>query len=99
MNQPKRLLVVEIRTLDNPGFDSSQLSTLTAFSDSQQLYLSSDMESIRTAILDAIVHLGSNYRHPLYFDVQVLPRDEMDASEHSPQRRRRRRRRRTQTFN
>lgn len=92
MNQPKRLLVVEIRTMDNPGFDSSQLSTLTAFGDSQQLYLSSDLELIRSAILDAILHLGSNYRHPLYFDVQVVPRDEIDASEHNPRRRRRRRR-------
>ncbi len=100
MNQPARILVVEIRTLDNPGFDSSQLSTLTYFGDSQRLYLSSDLEIITTAILDAIVHLGSNYRHPLLFDVQVLTGDRIDACEHSPRRRRRRRRStRTQTIN
>ncbi len=98
MNQPERILVIEIRTMDNPGFDSTQLSTLTAFSDSQRLYLSSDLEIIRTAILDAIVHLGSNYRHPLLFDVQVLTGDQIDASEHSP-RRRKRRRRATPTIN
>lgn len=79
MNQPQRILVVEIRTMDNPGLDRSQLSTLTAFDDSSQLYLSSNLESIKSAILDAIVHLGNNYRHPLLYNVQVIPGSEMDA--------------------
>ncbi|HEY9768578.1 MAG TPA: hypothetical protein V6C71_08730 [Coleofasciculaceae cyanobacterium] len=89
MNQPSRLLVVEIRTIDNPGFDLAQLSTLTYFGDSQRLYLSDDLESIRTAIVDAILDLGSNYRHPLLFDVQVI--NASIASNHRPQRQRRRR--------
>ena len=80
MNQPQRILVVEIRTINNPGLNRSQLSTLTAFSDSKQLYLSSNLESIKSAILDAIVHLGNNFRHPLLYDVQIIPGNEMDAT-------------------
>lgn len=80
MNQPERILTIEIRTMDNPGFDSTQLSTLTAFSDSSNnLYLASNLKPLKPLILEAIIHLGSNYRHPLLFNVQVLPGDEIDA--------------------
>ena len=79
MTKPQRIVVIEIKTMDNPGLDSSQLATLTAFSNSNQIYLGSEIEPIKLAILDAIVHLGSNYRHPLLFNVQVLPGDKMDA--------------------
>ncbi len=79
MNQPERILVVEIKTMDNPGFDSTQLSTLTAFSDSNNFYLGSNLELLKSVIIEAIIHLGSNYRHPLLFNVQVLPGDEIDA--------------------
>ncbi len=37
------------------------------------------IELIVKAILEAIPCLGSNYRHPLLFNVQVLPGDEIDA--------------------
>ena len=90
MSQPERILVVEIKTADNPDLDTSQLSTLTFHQDTGKLYLRSEFEEIKSAITDAIVRLGSNYRHPLFFDVQVIP-DE-SKSEDPPNRRRRRRR-------
>ena len=68
MTTPQRILIVEIRTLDNPDLDSSQLSTLIAHREQGRLYLDS-IDAIRSAIVDGIVHLGSNYRHPLLFDV------------------------------
>lgn len=79
MNQPQRLIVIEIRTIDNPGLDSSQLSTIKAFESSHGLYLSWDVEPLKQAILDAVVHLGSNYRHPLLYSVQVVPGDKADS--------------------
>ena len=69
MNKPKRILIIEIKTLDNPNLDNSQLSTLTFHQDTGKLYLRSDFEEIKSAIADAVLCLGSNYRHPLYFDV------------------------------
>ena len=84
MNLQKRLLVVEVKTIDNPGLDRSQLSTITAFSNLGQLYLSEDsgLEFIKSAIIEAVIHLGSNYRHPLLFNVQIVPGDELDAFFH-----------------
>ena len=29
MNEPERILIIEIKTADNPDLDNSQLSTLT----------------------------------------------------------------------
>ena len=69
MNKPKRILIIEIKTIDNPDLDSSQLSTLTFNQERGKLYLSSDFEEIKSAIVDAVLCLGSNYRHPLHFDV------------------------------
>ena len=97
MTQPKRILVVEIRTEDNPGIDSSQLSMLTAHREKGRIYLDS-IDTIKSAVIDGIVHLGSNFRHPLLFDVQVVPGDELDAAEPNPDKppsksRRRRKRR------
>lgn len=80
MTQPKRILVVEIKAIKNPGLDSSQLSRLTAHSNKGKLYLSS-IDAIKSAVIDGIVHLGSNFRHPLLFDVQVIPGDEPDTNE------------------
>ena len=37
------------------------------------------IEEIKRAILGIIPHLGSNYRHPLLFDVQILPGGRIDA--------------------
>ena len=93
MNTPERILIIEIKTAENPDLDSSQLSTLTFHQDTGKLYLRSDFEEIKSAITDAVLCLGSNYRHPLHFNVQVIP-DE-SKSDNSPTRRRRRRRRRS----
>ena len=99
MNDPKRILVIEIKTMDNPGFDSSQLSTIKFFETTDKYQINLNYKQIGSAIIDAILRLGSNYRHPLHFDVQVLPGDELDTSDpqvdKSPTTRRRRRRRKT----
>ena len=97
--QPKRILVVEIRTADNPGFDSSQLSTIKLFETTDKYQVDLNYKQIGSAIIDAILRLGSNYRHPLLYDVQVIAGDDLDTSkpqlDKSPPRRRRRRRRKT----
>ena len=91
-----RIIVLEIRTIDNPGFDQAQISSLVLREAENGFCLESSwIDSISSAITDAIVHLGSNYRHPLYFDVQVLPREDIDTTiDSTPPKRRRRRRRR-----
>jgi len=90
---PQRILVIEIKTADNPSLDSSQMSTLTFHQNTGKLYLRSDFEEIKSAISDAVLCLGSNYRHPLYFDVQVIP--DKSKSDNPSNRRRRRRRRKS----
>jgi len=85
MNQPQRILTVEIRTEQNPNFHSSQMPTLTFLQDGENLYLKSDIKQIISAIVDAVLHLGSNYRHPLYFNVQVIP---AECKSDNPNRRR-----------
>ena len=89
---PQRILVIEIKTIDNPGLDDSQISTITFHQETGKLYLRSHVEQVRSAITDAVVHLGSNYRHPLHFDVQVIP-DESKSDNPCTRRRRRRKRR------
>ena len=97
MDANKPILIIEIRTEQNPNLDSSELSTIIAHRNRGELYLeSSDIEQIKSVIADAITHLGSNYRHPLYFDVQVIPGDDIDSinpefDQSSPKRQRRRR--------
>jgi len=91
MNKPKRILIIEIKTAENPDLDSSQLSKLTFQNDRDILHLNSDIEQIKSAIENAVLRLGSNYRHPLYFNVQVIP-DESKSDNPSNRKRRRRRR-------
>ena len=90
-SQPQRILIIEIKTADNPDLDGSQLSTLTFHKERGKLHLRSSIEEIQFAITDAIVHLGSNYRHPLHYDVQVIP--DKSKSDNPSNRKRRRRRR------
>lgn len=93
----ERIIVVEIKTIDNPGFDSSQLRTINLYEGKEVFYLGfSWVDLIWQAIADAIVRLGSNFRHPLLFRVQVIPYQEADTTtvDYSPPRRKRRRRRR-----
>lgn len=94
MNPSKQILVVEIKTIDSAEFDTQQLSggqhsreahelrpqKMIIYRNSRNRYfLFTGIEKIRTAILDAIPRFGSNYHHPLLFDVQILPGNEMDA--------------------
>ena len=90
MNQ--RILVVEIKTIENPDLDSSQLSEITFHQETGKIYLSSHVEQIRSAIENAVLRLGSNYRHPLYFDVQVIPAESRSDNPSNGRRRRRKRR-------
>jgi len=100
--QPQRILVIEIKTIDNPGFDSSQLSTIKFFDTSAEYKVDLSYKQIGSAIIDAILRLGSNYRHPLLYDVQIIPGDGTDTSDpqldKSPTRRRRRRRRKANSW-
>lgn len=92
MSQPKRILIVEIRTIDNPGFDSSQINSITIDEVGGELFLDfSFLDSIASAVFDGVVSLGSNFRHPLLFFVQVVPGNSQKSNK-PPSRRRRRRR-------
>ena len=78
--QPQQILIVEIKTVESASINTEQLHSMVIYVDSNHNYfLSTGIERIKSAILDAIVHLGSNYRHPLLFKVQVVPGDEQNA--------------------
>ena len=80
MNSPNRTLIVEVKTVENSRFDPAQTSPLIVYQDaSSNYYLATGNSQIEAAILAAIPHLGSNYRHPLLFDVQVLPGSRISA--------------------
>ena len=79
MNQ-RKLIIVEVKMADDDDFDLSQVNSLTIYQDSENHYhFVGNLKEIQRAIGDAIVHLGNNYRHPLIYDVQVIPGNEMDA--------------------
>jgi hypothetical protein len=74
------LICVEIKTieasLNNPAPDS----TLTIFCDPQNnCFVGSDLDQVKTAILGAIPHLGTNFRYPLFFNLQIKSGDRTDA--------------------
>ena len=74
------LLSVEIKTIKPNLNDLEAHSTLTIFCNSQdQCFIAKGLDEIKTAIIGAIPHLGTNSRHPLLFDVQILPGDKTDA--------------------
>ena len=82
MNQSQRILVVEIRTMDNSNLEPSQISSITVYENSGSYYLTLDLSQIRAVIIEAvktIISLGNNYRHPLYFDVQIVPGSGMET--------------------
>ena len=99
MSDPQRILVIEIKTIDNPGLDSSQISTMQ-FREEHNIYcLAFDRDKVELAVVDGIFNLDNNYRHPLYFHVQPLPDNgknvdncEQTVDMSSARRRRRRRR-------
>ena len=80
MNSPNRTLIVEVRTIEHSNFDPVQTSPLIVYQDaSSNYYLATGNFQPKRAIQAAIPHLGSNYRHPLLFDVQVLPGSRISA--------------------
>ena len=80
MNSPNRTLIVEIRTVERSQFNSVQTSPLIVYQDaSSNYYLATGNSQIERAILAAVPRLGSNYRHPLLFDVQVISSNKIDA--------------------
>lgn len=82
MNQSQRILAIEIRTMDNSNLEPSQISSITIYENSGSYYLTLDLSQIRAVIIEAvktIISLGNNYRHPLYFDVQIVPGSGMET--------------------
>ena len=80
INSPNRTLIVEVKTVERSNFDPAQTSPLIVYLDSNNNYfISTGNSQIERAILAAIPRLGSNYRHPLLFDVQVISGDEGEA--------------------
>jgi len=77
----RKLLIVEIRVVNETDFDPSQVVPITFYQDARNQYHSAnDLKEIKRAMADAVVHFGNNFRHPLLFDVQVVPGDEVDAA-------------------
>lgn len=89
----RQIIVVEV-TRTNSSFNKSQTIPLTIFFDQNDNYYLSiqQLERIKSKIIE-VVKLGSNYRHPLLFDVQIVPGDGTDAiissAARSPKRKRR----------
>jgi hypothetical protein len=80
MLQRSPLLIIEIKTVEQVDFNPAQVTPMTVFQDSAGRYhLATGIKQIESAIIDSIPHLGSNFRHPLLFDVQILPGDNIDA--------------------
>jgi hypothetical protein len=80
MNPRSQMLIIEIRTVERVDFDANQLTPMTVFQDSASNYhLATGIKQIESAIVEIIPYLGNNFRHPLLFNVQILPGDNIDA--------------------
>jgi hypothetical protein len=74
------LLSVEIKTIDSQSNHLDVPSNLVIFCDPQgNCFIAQGLDQIKAAIIGAIPHLGTNSRHPLLFNVQILPGDHADA--------------------
>ena len=77
---PTYLLSVEIKTFE---YQSDQLEApynLVIFCNPQgNCFIAQGLDQITTAIIGTIPHLGTNSRHSLLFNVQILPGDQSDA--------------------
>lgn len=79
-SQSQSILVVEIRTLEPGSIDNQQLMPMIVHQDeNDRLYLVKGMKTVRDAIVAFVPHLSENYRHPLLFEVQILPGDRCGA--------------------
>jgi hypothetical protein len=81
----KHFLSLEIRTLASPPLELESLElesmpTIKIMQDANNHYLlATGIETIKSAIIDSIPHLGTNFRYPLMFQVQIIPGDRLDA--------------------
>ncbi|WP_036486820.1 hypothetical protein [Myxosarcina sp. GI1] len=76
----QKLLMVEIRTLQNPDIDIETLPTITIYHDSQDNYfMSSGIEEIKNAVEGMMPHLGTNCRQSLFFAVEIVRGNELYA--------------------
>lgn len=74
------LLSVEIKTIEPSRNNLDPNSVITIYYDPQDnCFIGSNLEQVKTAILSAIPHLGTNFRYPLLFNVQIESGDQTDA--------------------
>ena len=67
------LLSVEIKTLEPSLIDLDVHSSLVIFCDPRgNHFLAKGLDDITTAIIDSIPHLGTNFRYPLLFQIEII---------------------------
>ena len=83
MNQRSQILRIEISMVDRSDLDLNQIiQPLNIYQTARRNYFSiAAINRIISAIIEIVLQLGSNYRHPLYFDVQVLPGEQINISD------------------
>jgi hypothetical protein len=76
----KHFLALEIRTQASPPTALDSMPTIKIIQDTQNNYfLATGIETIKSAIIASLPHLGTNFRYPLLFQVHILPGDRIDA--------------------
>ena len=74
MNQRSPVLKIEFTMVDRESIDPNQIQPLNIYQDLEGHYFSGKaIKQIKKAIVKIVLRLGSNFRHPLYFDVQIFP--------------------------
>lgn len=77
----KHLLILEIRTqASSPPQELDLLPIMTIMQDAHHNYFfATGIDRIKSAIIDSLPHLGTNYRYPLSFQLQIITGDRIDA--------------------
>jgi hypothetical protein len=77
----EHFLSLEIRTQASPPpIELEVLPMITIMQDTHNHYfIATGIETITTAIIDSIPHLGTNFRYPLLFQIEIIPGDRLDA--------------------
>jgi hypothetical protein len=76
----KHFLSLEIRTLASPPLELDSIPIITIMQDAHNHYfIATGIETIKSAITDSIPYLGTNFRHPLLFNLQIKSGDRLDA--------------------
>jgi hypothetical protein len=69
----KHFLSLEIRTLASPPLELDSIRTITIMQDAHNHYfIATGIETIKSAITDSIPHLGTNFRYPLLFQIEII---------------------------